>query len=56
MEYGQYKQVYKISVDSVSGLDQVKSMIDNNFIESNLRRFQEMNADFSKAYKAIPNQ
>jgi hypothetical protein len=53
LEYGQYKQTYKLPVDSVENLDELKSMISPEFIEENLKRFQEMSRDFSSAYKIL---
>ena len=53
MEAGQYKQTYKISVDSVSGLDEVKALCTPELLESTMTRFSGMNSDFSTSYKSL---
>lgn len=50
MEAGQYRQAYKISTESVGGLEEVKAMIDQDFIDASLKRFSSMHEDFKKAF------
>ena len=56
MEAGQYKQTYKISQDSVNGLEGVKALCSEEMIEGTLQRFALMHADFAKAFQNISNQ
>jgi hypothetical protein len=51
MEAGQYKQTYKISHDSVSGLEEVKALCTDQLIANTLERFRQMHADFSEAFR-----
>jgi hypothetical protein len=55
MEAGQYKQTYKISHDSVSGVDAVKALCDDALVQGTLQRFSLMHADFHNAYQKISN-
>lgn len=50
MEAGQYKQTYKISTDSVNGLEGVKALCTPELIQKTLERFREMHTDFAKAF------
>jgi hypothetical protein len=51
LEAGQYKQTYKISADSVDGLEGVKELLTNELIENTLDRFSGMHADFKKSFE-----
>jgi hypothetical protein len=51
LEIDRYEQVYKIACSDVSGLDQVKSMLDDDFIESCMQRFIQMRSDFLETFK-----
>ncbi len=53
MEAAQYKQTYKISVDSVNGLEGIKALCTDELIQNTLSRFSAMHTDFAKAYKQI---
>jgi predicted cupin superfamily sugar epimerase len=55
MEGGQYKQTYKISADSVSGLEGVKALCTPELIDGTLQRFSLMHQDFSTAFKSLSN-
>jgi hypothetical protein len=55
MEAGQYKQTYKISQDSVAGLDAVKELCTPELISGTLARFSAMHSDFHLAYQTISN-
>jgi hypothetical protein len=51
LEAGQYKQTYKISADSVDGLEGVKALLTSELIENSLDRFAGMHADFKKSFE-----
>jgi len=55
MEGGQYRQAYKISADSVAGLEGAKALCTPDLIEGTLNRFSGMHADFAKAFQTISN-
>jgi hypothetical protein len=50
LEAGQYKQVFKISADSVDGLEGVKALLSHELLEKSLDRFESMHADFKKSF------
>lgn len=50
LEAGQYKQTFKISADSVDGLEGVKSLITPELVKNSLDRFESMHADFKKSF------
>jgi uncharacterized protein YbcV (DUF1398 family) len=56
MEAGQYKQTYKISVDSVDSIEEVKSLCNEELIQQTLNRFAAMHQDFANAFKRIKPQ
>ena len=50
-EKGTLEQTYKLSeIDMVEGLDGVFKILDEEFITSVVKRFDEMNSDFNDAY------
>lgn len=51
MEVAQYKQSYKIAVESVNGIDGVKALCTPELIQNTLARFSAMHEDFAKAFK-----
>jgi hypothetical protein len=55
MEAAQYKQTFKISQDSVDGLEDVKKLCSQELIDGAMRRFSEMHADFKVAFNNIKN-
>lgn len=50
IEAGQYKQTFKISADSVDGLEGVKRLLTPELLENSLDRFSGMHADFKKSF------
>ena len=54
-EIGQFEQVFKISEMDVMGLDAVKQMVDEAFINNVMKRFLEMREDFVSAFNKIEN-
>lgn len=51
MEAGPMEQTYKIPMDSVAGLDGVKKMFDDVFIQKVVHRFNDMFLDLQQARK-----
>ncbi len=56
MEAGQYKQTFKIGVESVSGVDGVKELCTDVLVENALQRFNAMHTDFSQAFQNLSNK
>lgn len=54
-EVGQFEQTYKIKQLDVAGLDEVKSMVTDDFCNRILERFVAMRSDFAEAWKANQN-
>ncbi len=52
MEAAQYKQTYKISVDSVDGVEGAKALCTPDLIQNTMNRFSSMHEDFAKAFAA----
>jgi hypothetical protein len=50
LEAGQYKQTFKISAESVEGLEGVKKLITQELLNGCLERFSGMHADFKKSF------
>ncbi|MCH2199123.1 MAG: hypothetical protein MK081_10095 [Flavobacteriales bacterium] len=55
-EVGTYEQTYKIAQLDVTGLDEVKAMVDDAFCTKVLERFVEMRSDFSETWKRSQNR
>lgn len=53
LEAGQYKQSFKISADSVEGLDGVKALLTEELLANCVDRFNGMHADFKKSYEQL---
>jgi len=53
IEGGSYKQTYKISHESVSGLEDVKKLVTEELLHRTIERFREMHSDFAKAFESI---
>jgi hypothetical protein len=53
IEAAQYKQTYKISQDSVNGLEDVKKLCSQTLIDGSMQRFSQMHADFKQAYDQL---
>jgi hypothetical protein len=52
-EAAQYKQTYKISQDSVNGLEDVKKLCSEELIAGSMDRFSMMHSDFKKVYEQL---
>ncbi len=52
-EAGMYEQTYKVSEYDLSGLEELESLLDENFYKKVLERFKEMSLDFREVLKDI---
>ena len=53
IELGQFEQVYKINELDVTGLDDLKKMINENLLSNALKRFIEMRSDWSNSFNSL---
>ena len=53
IELGNYEQVFKIKEEDVTGLEDVKKIITDNFLEKSLKTFIEMRASFSEEFNKL---
>jgi hypothetical protein len=51
IELGQFEQSYKIGEIDVMGLDDVRSMIDQDFLRGCLKRFVTMREDWEASFR-----
>ncbi|MGM0479042.1 MAG: hypothetical protein ACQERC_07440 [Bacteroidota bacterium] len=51
VELGQFEQSYKIGELDVMGLDDVKSMVDREFLKGCLQRFISMREDWEHSFR-----
>lgn len=51
IELGQFEQVYKLDETEVSGLDELKNMINKELLSNSLHRFIAMREDWLKAFQ-----
>jgi hypothetical protein len=54
-EAGPFEQTYKIGQMDLSGVDELKAMVDDDFCNAVLERFVAMRADFGTAWKKSQN-
>lgn len=50
IEIGQFEQVFKISEMDVSGVEDLKKLLNNDFLETVMERFLEMREDFNRSF------
>ena len=50
IELGQFEQVYKISEMDVNGLEDIKRMVNDSFLENCMDRFLKMREDWQQAF------
>lgn len=50
IELGQFEQVYKINEMDVNGLEDIKSMVNDAFLEQCMDRFLSMRTDWQLAF------
>lgn len=55
LEAGPYEQIYKVNETDVNGLNQIKELLNEDFINLCLNRFLDMRKDFSNTYSKIIN-
>ncbi len=53
IELAQFEQSYKIAETNVQGLDQVKQLLTESFLESCMKRFLSMRADFNHSFENL---
>jgi hypothetical protein len=51
IELGQFEQVYKIAEGDVTGLEDVKRMVNEELLKNALDRFLTMRSDWETAFK-----
>lgn len=56
LEAAQYKQTFKISADSVDGLEGVKALLTDELLNNSMSRFEAMHLDFKKAFDQKANK
>lgn len=56
VELGQFEQSYKIGETDVMGLNDVKDMVNKDFLSACLKRFVDMRADWELAFKNKNNK
>lgn len=52
-EIGQFEQTYKIGSMDLMGMDDIKKMIDGEFLDSIMQRFLEMRTSFHEAFQRL---
>lgn len=55
IEIDQYEQVYKVNEMDVEGLDQVKEMFNEEFLNGCMQRFLTMRTDFVASFQRVTN-
>ena len=55
VEIDEYEQSFKIKHMDVNGLEEVKEMVNDEFLDNCLQRFLSMRTDFVNAYKRVTN-
>ena len=53
IEIGQFEQSFKINESDVSGIDDIKLMLNDAFLSKVMNRFVEMRSDFADSFKKI---
>ncbi len=53
IELGNFEQVFKLKEDEVIGLEDVKKIITETFLEKTLKNFIEMRAAFSDSFNKL---
>ncbi|MDZ4751753.1 MAG: hypothetical protein SGI87_09080 [Flavobacteriales bacterium] len=51
LEWGQLKQSFKISHDSVNGVEQVRKMVNVQFLDEAFLQFQQMHSNLAKTFQ-----
>ena len=56
LEAAQYKQTFKISAESVDGLEGVKALLTEELLNNSMSRFEGMHLDFKMAFDQKVNK
>ncbi|NNE55044.1 MAG: hypothetical protein HKN32_03415 [Flavobacteriales bacterium] len=56
MEAGSFKQTFKIPEEAVNGVDDLKTIVDQEFIDEALERFRGMMASLRSKMTKLQNQ
>ncbi|CAG5085840.1 hypothetical protein CRYO30217_02905 [Parvicella tangerina] len=49
----QYEQVYRLSANDVTGMEDMEKLVSEEFLKKVWMRFVDMSKDFSDAFKAV---
>lgn len=49
----EYEQTFRIKEEDVDGLEQVKAIVDQDFLDQCMQRFLTMRSDFVSAFKRV---
>ena len=53
IELAQYEQLFKIAETDVAGLEDLKKMISDEFLENCMERFLTMRTDWTKSFSSL---
>ena len=53
IELGNFEQVFKLREDEVSGLEDIKKLITDSFLEKSLKNFIEMRSALSESFSKL---
>lgn len=53
VELDKYEQTYKVNENEVTGLNDVKQILNDAFLESCMKRFLTMRSDFNQSFQTI---
>ncbi len=53
IELDQFEQSFKINQTDINGVDELKAMLDSEFLKNVLNRFIQMRSDWALSYKNI---
>ena len=53
IELGNFEQAFKLREDEVSGLEDIKKLLTDSFLEKSLKNFIEMRSAFSESFSKL---
>lgn len=53
IELANFEQLFKIKEEDVTGPDDIRKMLDDEFLDAALQRFIDMRSSFTKAFQKI---
>lgn len=53
IELAQYEQSFKVPCSDVNGMEDIKKLLNEPFLESVMHRFLSMREDFSKTFQTV---